>query len=123
MSELSDTINNFSTLFDNPALGGVPSINSKVASELLSILGSLVDSGEDATYFAGIIESLALGGRKPSRREWVALRGEAQVVEEEPVEEEPPVVAQEEPEAEQVPETGEAEASGDEPTSEEPQPE
>lgn len=121
MSELSDTIRNFSTMLNNPAVGGGASINSKDASELLSIFAALGDSGEDPASFVALIQSLADGGRRPTRVEWKVLRGEAQVVEEEPVEEEP--VAQAEPETEQVSETGEAEASGDEPTSEETQPE
>ncbi len=121
MSEIGDTIKNFSIMFDNPAVGGGPTINSKDASELLGIFAALGDSGEDPADFVALIQALADGGRRPTRVEWAALRGEAQVVEETPVEEEP--VAQDEPEAEQVPETGEAEASGDEPTSEETQPE
>jgi hypothetical protein len=122
MSELSDTIKNFSTMFDNPVIGGGPTINSKDAHELLGIFAALGDSGEDPADFVALIQALADGGRRPTRVEWAALRGEATVVKEEPVEEEP-VVAQAETEEEQVPETGEAEASGDEPTSEETQPE
>lgn len=122
MSELGKTIKNFSIMFDNPVIGGGPTINSKDAHELLGIFAALGDSGEDPAAFVALIQSLADGGRHPTRAEWASLRGEAQIVEETPVEEEP-VVAQAEPETEQVPETGEAEASGDEPTSEETQPE
>lgn len=107
MSELSDTINNFSTMLNNPALGGGSSVNNKDASELLSILAALGDSDEVPIDFVALIQSLADEGRKPTRAEWAALRGEAQVIEEEPVEEEP--ATQVETETEQVPETGEAE--------------
>ncbi len=108
MSELSDTINNFSTMLNNPALSGGSSVNFKDASELLGILGALVDRGETPTYFADLIQSLADGGRKPTRAEWAALRGEAQVVEEEPVEEEPTTESEPETEPEQVSAAGEA---------------
>ena len=90
---------------------------------MLGIFAALGDSGEDSADFVALIQALADGGRRPTRVEWAALRGEEQTVEEPPVEEEPPVPAQPEPEEEQVPETGEAEDSGDEPTSEVPQPE
>jgi len=109
MSELSDTINNFSTMLNNPALSGGSSVNFKDASELLGILGALVDRGETPTYFADLIQSLADGGRKPTRAEWAALRGEAQVVEEESVgEEEPTTESGPEMEPEQVSAAGEA---------------
>ena len=112
MSELGDTINNFSTMLNNPALGGGSSVNFKDASELLSIFARIGDSDEDPASFVALIQSLADGGRKPTRAEWAALRGEAQVVEETPVEEEPPVAAQAEPEAEPVPAAGETSAAG-----------
>ena len=67
------------TVMANPALGGGSSVRLDQASELLGILGTLLEQGDDAyddlKEFTETIEAMAKQGREPTPDEWDILRG------------------------------------------------
>ena len=67
------------TVMANPALGGGSSVRLDQASELLGILGALIEEGDDAyddlKDFTETIQTMAKQGREPSADEWDILRG------------------------------------------------
>ena len=64
---------------NNPALGGASSIRMEEASELLGLLGELLERGDEAhdelKAFAAEVEKIAKENRSPTRLEWDTLRG------------------------------------------------
>lgn len=77
-------IQGLSTILNNPLLGNQASATARQASELLAILGSLVQKGEEAyeemKAFAMIIKGMADDGRGPTREERQFLRDQRAVV-------------------------------------------
>lgn len=71
-------IRGLSLVTSNPALGGGTSVRMQEASELLSLLGELVERGDEAheelTEFTKVIEAMAEEGRNPTPAEWQTLR-------------------------------------------------
>lgn len=71
-------INGLRTVLGNPALGGGSSVRLTEASELLGILGMLIEQGddglEDLKEFTEVIEDMASKGRAPSQIEWDIMR-------------------------------------------------
>ncbi len=71
-------IQGLSTVLRNPALGGGSSLRLDQASELLGILGTLLEEGDEAIeelkVFAETVEDMAEKGRAPSKLEWDVLR-------------------------------------------------
>ncbi len=71
-------IQGLSTVLRNPALGGGSSVRLDQASELLGILGTLLEEGDEAIeelkVFAETVQGMAEQGRAPSRLEWDVLR-------------------------------------------------
>lgn len=71
-------INGLRTVMGNPALGGGSSVRLDQASELLGILGTLLQQGDesldDLREFTKIIEAMAAQGREPTPTEWGILR-------------------------------------------------
>lgn len=63
---------------NNPALGGGSSVRMQEASELLGLLGELLERGDEAhadlVAFTKVMESMAKQGRAPSTAEWNTLR-------------------------------------------------
>ena len=63
---------------NNPALGGGSSVRMQEASELLGLLGELLERGDEAhddlVAFTKVMEGMAKQGRAPSSAEWDALR-------------------------------------------------
>lgn len=63
---------------NNPALGGGSSVKMQEASELLGLLGELLERGDEAhddlVAFTKVMESMAKQGRAPSTAEWNTLR-------------------------------------------------
>lgn len=64
---------------NNPNLGGSSSIPMKEVSELLGLLGELLQRGDEAhdelKAFAASVEKIAKEDRAPTRAEWDTLRG------------------------------------------------
>ena len=100
-------VNGLRTVICNPALGGGSSVRLDQASELLGILGGIIEQGEDGyddlNEFVGVVEGMVKVGREPSSDEWDALRckKEELLAEEEP---EPTPEPEPEPEPEPTPE-------------------
>ena len=71
-------INGVRTVLSNPALGGGSSVKMGEASELLGLLGMLIEEGDDAyddlKAFTETIQSMADQGRAPSPDEWAGIR-------------------------------------------------
>ena len=71
-------INGIRTLLSNPLLGGGSSVKAAEASELLGVLGSLLQQGDDAyddlKAFAEQVAAIAEANREPSPTEWDFLR-------------------------------------------------
>ena len=71
-------INGIRTLLANPLLGGGGSVKAAEASELLGILGSLLQQGDDAyddlKAFADEIRTIAEANREPTPNEWDMFR-------------------------------------------------
>lgn len=71
-------VNALSGVLSNPALGGGSSVRLDQASELLGILGSLMQEGDEALddlkEFTATIEDMAAKGRAPTPGEWDVLR-------------------------------------------------
>jgi len=71
-------VNGLRTVMGNPALGGGSSVRLDQASELLGILGVLLEQGDDAYEdlkdFTETIQAMVKGGREPSAAEWDILR-------------------------------------------------
>lgn len=67
------------TVMANPALGGGSSVRLNQASELLGILGTLIEQGDDAyddlKEFTEMIEDMVSKGREPTPDEWDIMRG------------------------------------------------
>lgn len=65
----------------NPQLGGGSHFRMDEASELLSVLGDLIEGGEETVSelkaFAEEIEAMAAANRGPTPQEWEALRARA----------------------------------------------
>jgi hypothetical protein len=72
-----------STLLSNPALGGGSSVRFGEAAELLNLLGSLVEEGEDAfedlKAFTESISAMAASGHGPTPAEWETIRERGRV--------------------------------------------
>lgn len=77
-------VQGISTILNNPLLGGQASATARQASELLAILGSLVQKGDEAyeelRAFASIIKAMADEGRGPTREERQFLREQRAIV-------------------------------------------
>lgn len=75
-------INGVRTLLANPLLGGGGSVKAQEASELLGILGSLLQQGDDALddlrAFAEEVGAIADANRSPTPTEWEILRQRSQ---------------------------------------------
>lgn len=75
-------INGLGLVLNNPALGGGSSVKFAEASELLGLLGALLQEGDDAyedlKEFTAMVEAMAEEGRHPSRVEWDNLRARGQ---------------------------------------------
>lgn len=71
-------IRGLSLVTNNPALGGGSSIRMQEASELLGLLGELLERGDEAhdelVAFTNVMEGMAKQGRAPSTAEWNTLR-------------------------------------------------
>jgi len=71
-------VNALSGVLSNPALGGGSSVRLDQASELLGILGSLMQEGDEALDdlkdFTSLVEEMAAKGRSPTPGEWDVLR-------------------------------------------------
>lgn len=71
-------IRGLSAVTNNPILGGGSSVKLKEASELLSMLGELLERGkegsEELKEFTGMIEKMAKEGRSPTPTEWQTLK-------------------------------------------------
>lgn len=127
-------VNGIRTVLANPALGGGSSVRLDQASELLGILGALIERGDDALGelkdFTDTIEAMAAEGRGPTSAEWDALRGRSddaharlQEAKEELTAEEPDPDPEPEPDPTPEPEPEpEPEVVEEDPTEEEPEP-
>ena len=104
-------VNALSGVLRNPALGGGSSVRLDQASELLGILGTLLQEGDEALddlkEFTATIEEMAAKGRPPTPGEWDIMRARSddaharlQAAKEE-------LLAEEEPEEPETPETPE----------------
>ena len=71
-------IRGLAVVTNNPALGGGSSVRMQEASELLALLGELLERGDEAhdelVAFTKVVEGMAQQGRAPSTVEWQALR-------------------------------------------------
>ena len=71
-------INSIRTVLANPFIGGGSSLRTDQASELLGVLGVLLEEGDDAIEkleaFAKVVEAMAKEGRSPTKTEWDILR-------------------------------------------------
>jgi hypothetical protein len=71
-------VNGLSTVLRNPALGGGSSVRLDQAAELLGILGTLLQEGDEAIeelkIFTKAIEDMVKEGRAPTKAEWDVLR-------------------------------------------------
>jgi hypothetical protein len=72
-------IRGLAVVTNNPALGGGSSVRMQEASELLALLGELLERGDEAhdelVAFTKVVEGMAKQGRAPSGAEWDTLRG------------------------------------------------
>ena len=70
-------IRGISVLTNNPALGGGSSVKLQEASELLSLLGQLLERGDEAhtelKEFTEVVERMAKESRAPTPAEWQTL--------------------------------------------------
>ncbi len=108
-------INGLRTVLVNPLIGGGSNLRLDQASELLGVLGTLLEQGDDALddlkAFTETIEAMAAEGRGPSKMEWDILRGRSddaqarlQAAKEELLAEEPDPEPEPEPDPEPEPE-------------------
>ena len=71
-------IRGVSVLTNNPALGGGSNLKVQEASELLAMLGELLERGDEAhtelKEFTEVIQKMAEGNRAPTPTEWQTLR-------------------------------------------------
>ncbi len=71
-------IRGLSVITNNPALGGGSSVRLDQASELLSLLGELLERGKEGhaelKEFTEVVEAMAKEGREPTPTEWQTLR-------------------------------------------------
>jgi len=71
-------VRGISVLTNNPALGGGSNVKLQEASELLALLGELLERGDEAhtelKEFAEVVESMAKENRAPTPTEWQTLR-------------------------------------------------
>ena len=114
-------IQGLSTVLRNPALGGGSSVRLDQASELLGILGTLLEEGDEAIeelkVFAETVEEMAKAGRAPNRLEWDVLRTRSDDAHERLQAAKAALLAEAEPEPEPEPEEPEEEPE-EEPTPE-----
>ena len=107
------------TLLANPLIGG-GHVKAQEASDLLGILGSLLQQGDDGLddlrAFTSEIESMASAGRGPTPTEWEIMRARSaeaadriDAVVEELLEEEEPPTSEPTPAPEENAEAGEGE--------------
>lgn len=72
-------VRGLSLVTNNPALGGASSVRMQEVSELLGLLGELLQRGDEAhdelKAFAAAVEKIAKENRSPTRVEWDTLRG------------------------------------------------
>jgi hypothetical protein len=72
-------VRGLSLVTNNPALGGASSVKMQEVSELLGLLGELLQRGDEAhdelKAFAAAVEKIAKENRSPTRIEWDTLRG------------------------------------------------
>lgn len=120
-------INGLRTVLSNPAIGGGSNVRFTEASELLGILGTLIEQGddglEDLKEFTEVIEDMAKKGRAPNATEWDIMRRRSddaharlqKAKEELLAEEEPEPLPEPEPEPEPEPDPTDAEAEDDTP--------
>jgi hypothetical protein len=105
-------INGMSLVLNNPALGGGSSLRFDQASEILGLLGTLLNdesesASEDLKALTSMIEDMAENGRGPTRTELATLHALAQdAPEEESLEEDTPPEPTPETEPEAEAETG-----------------
>lgn len=75
-------INSLRIVLSNPLLGGGSTLRFGEASELLGLLGMLLEEGEDGfedlKAFAATIQLMAEQGREPTPTEWEILRQRSQ---------------------------------------------
>lgn len=71
-------VRGISVLTNNPALGGGSNLRLQQASELLAMLGELLERGDEAhtelKEFTEVIEVMVEENREPTPAEWQALR-------------------------------------------------
>ena len=64
---------------NNPALGGASSVKMQEVSEMLGMLGELLERGDEAhdelKAFTEVVAKIAEENRSPTRIEWQTLRG------------------------------------------------
>lgn len=72
------SVRGLSLLTNNPALGGGSSLKLQETSEFLSMLGELLERGDEANEeleeFADVIAAMAKESRAPTPTEWQTLR-------------------------------------------------
>lgn len=72
-------IRGLAVVTDNPALGGGSSVKMQEMSEILALLGELLERGDEAhdelVAFTKMVEGMAQQGRAPTSAEWDTLRG------------------------------------------------
>lgn len=71
-------VRGISVLTNNPALGGGSNVKLQEASELLALLGELLERGDEAhtelKEFAEVVGTMAKENRAPTPTEWQTLR-------------------------------------------------
>lgn len=106
-------IRGLAVVTNNPALGGGSSVRMQEASELLGLLGELLERGDEAhddlVAFTKVMEGMAKQGRAPSSIEWDTLRSRSDaahdvIQEAAAATEEPEVETEPAPEGEPTPE-------------------
>jgi hypothetical protein len=72
------SVRGLSLLTNNPALGGGSSLKLQETSEFLSLLGELLERGDEANEelkeFAEVVAAMAKESRAPTPTEWQTLR-------------------------------------------------
>lgn len=71
-------VRGLSLVTNNPALGGASSIRMQEVSEMLGLLGELLERGDEAhdelKAFTEVVAKIAEENRSPTRLEWQTLR-------------------------------------------------
>lgn len=119
-------VNALSGVLRNPALGGGSSVRLDQASELLGILGSLLQEGDEALdelkAFTATVEDMAAKGRAPSRAEWDIMRARSDDAHARLQAAKDELLADEEPEEPEEPEELETPEEPEEPVDPDPSP-